>query len=62
MNYQTQAEFIEKAFMDAMDNNPEKSKREIISIVVEKGFPRASVRRVKGGLLLKLIQHAEILK
>ena len=57
-----QGELIEKALMDAMDKYPDKSKQEIITIVTDQGFPRPSVRRIKGELLMRLIDYAEILK
>lgn len=58
----TKNELIEKAFMDAMYEYPEKDKHEIITIVTDQGFPRPSVRRVKGDLLIKLIKYTRILK
>ena len=63
MNYPTmQGTLIEKALMDALEKYPNKSKHEIISIVTDQGFPRPSVRRIKGELLTRLIQYARILK
>ena len=57
-----QSELIEKALMDTMEKYPKKDKHEIITIVTDQGFPRPSVRRIKGDLLEKLIKYARILK
>ena len=57
-----QSELIEKALMDAMNEYPKKDKHEIITIVTDQGFPRPSVRRIKGDLLEKLIKYVGILK
>lgn len=62
MSHKFQGVLIENALMDAMDKHPEKIKHEIISMVAEQGFPRPSIRRIKGDLLKKLVKHAEILK
>lgn len=57
-----QSELIEKALMHAMDKYPNKDKHKIITIVTDQGFPRPSVRRVKGDLLIKLKEYTRILK
>lgn len=63
----SQDELIEKALLNTVDNNtvdnnPWKTKSEIITLVVdEMGVPRPTVRRVKGQLLVKLAKYVEVL-
>lgn len=58
-----QDDLIEEALLEAIDMNPHKDKSEIYSIVEEElHVPRATIRRVKKQLLVRLQEYVEVLR
>ena len=58
----TQVSLIETALLKAVKDNPDMSKTEIITVVVDDlGVPRPTVRRVKIDLLIKLQNYVDVL-